>query len=173
MPRLREFRWRTDKDAVLGFQSEIYESNFPGFQMNVGFLRDYEAQLRKADRHPGEQMLVLEDEDGLCGFIWIALITTMVEPFVGYIKNIYVAPRLRGQGFGRMLLDAADDWFVRHGCTKASLDASLCNERAVRIYQAAGYEPVRYRMEKACGVAEPMRHEAQPMSDEGWAEGGE
>lgn len=148
MPRLREFRWRTDREAVLSFQAEIYEKNFPGFQMSPGFLRDYEAQIRQADRHAGEHMFVLEDEHGLCGFIWIALITTMVEPFVGYIKNIYVSPRLRGAGYGKKLLDAADDWFRRSGCTKASLDASICNARAVEIYQAAGYEPVRYRMEK-------------------------
>lgn len=155
MPRLREFRWRTDREGILGFQAEIYETNFPGFQMSPGFLHDYETQIRRADRHPAEHMFVLEDEHGLCGFVWIALITTMVEPFVGYIKNIYVAPRLRGQGCGKMLLDAADDWFRRNGCTKASLDASLCNERAIQIYHAAGYEPVRYRMEK---VYEPMAH---------------
>jgi ribosomal protein S18 acetylase RimI-like enzyme len=116
--------------------------------MTLAFLRDYEAQIRRATRHPGEKMYVLEDSTGVCGFIWLALITTMVDPFVGYIKNIYVAPRLRGRGKGRLLLEAADDWFKRHGCSKATLDASVCNGRAVEIYRSAGYEPTRYRMEK-------------------------
>ena len=156
MPRLREFRWRTDKDAVLNFQGEIYEGNFPGFRMSPEFLRDYETQIRKADRHPAERIFVLEDDEGLCGFIWVALITTMVEAFVGYVKNVYVAPRRRGQGCGKVLLDAADDWFRRNGCTKASLDASVCNSRAVEVYQAAGYEPVRYRMEKVYGAPTGM-----------------
>lgn len=149
MVTLREFHWRTDRQAVLSFQADIYESNFPGFIMNSGFLHDYENQIKAATRHPGEQLLVLEDDgEGVCGFIWIALVTTMIEPYVGYIKNIYISPRLRGQGYGRMLLEAADRWFQSHGCQKAALDASLCNERAVGIYRAAGYEPVRYRMEK-------------------------
>jgi ribosomal protein S18 acetylase RimI-like enzyme len=148
MPQLREFRWRTDRDAVLGFQTEIYELNFPGFRITPNFLRDYEQQLKTATRHPGEHLIVLEDEQGIGGFIWIALITTMVEPFAGYIKNVYVAARLRGQGWGRQLLDAADLWFKGHGCTKVALDASVCNERAVQIYLAAGFEPMRYRMEK-------------------------
>jgi ribosomal protein S18 acetylase RimI-like enzyme len=147
-PTLREFRWRTDRDAVLDFQTEIYEGNFPGFQMNPGFLRDYEQQIRKALRHPGEHLVVLEDDDGVCGFLWICLITTMVEPFVGYIKNIYTSPRVRGKGYGRLLLSAADEWFRRNGCRKASLDASVCNARAVGIYEASGYRPARYRMEK-------------------------
>jgi len=148
-PHLREFRWRTDRDPVLGFQAEIYETNFPGFQINPAFLRDYEQQIRQALRHPSEHLLVLEDGEGVCGFLWVALINTMVEPFVGYIKNIYTAPRVRGRGYGRMLLAAADDWFRSRGCTKASLDASVCNGRAVTIYEAAGYSAVRVRMEKS------------------------
>ena len=147
-PQLREFRWRTDRDAVLGFQTEIYEINFPGFRMNPGFLRDYEQQIRQALRHPSEHLMVLEDEEGLCGFVWVSLITTMVEPFVGYIKNIYVAPRLRGRGYGRLLLSAADEWFRDRGCTKASLDASVCNPRAIAVYETNGYVAVRLRMEK-------------------------
>jgi ribosomal protein S18 acetylase RimI-like enzyme len=147
--QLREFNWRTDREAIMGFQTEIYENNFPGFQISPGFLRDYEQQIRTATRHPGEHLLVLQDEQGICGFVWLALITTMVEPYVGYIKNIYVAPRLRGQGYGKVLLNAADEWFRSRGCSKASLDASVCNERAVGVYVAAGYEPTRYRMEKS------------------------
>jgi len=147
-PLLRELRWRTDRDAILGFQAEIYETNFPGFRMNPTFLRDYEQQLRQALRHPSEHLMVLQDGEGVCGFLWVALINTMVEPFVGYIKNVYVAPRLRGKGYGRMLLAAADQWFRNRGCAKASLDASACNPRAVEVYEAAGYATVRMRMEK-------------------------
>jgi len=149
LPHVREINWRTDRTAVLDFQTEIYETNFPGFRMNQMFLKDYEQQLRRALKHPGEYLVVLEDDDSsVCGFLWAALITTMVEPFVGYIKNIYVAPHLRGRGLGKLLLDTADEWFRSNGCTKASLDASLCNTHAIDLYKAHGYVPVRYRMEK-------------------------
>lgn len=147
-PQLREFRWRTDRDAVLGFQTEIYETNFPGFRMTPSFLRDYEQQIRQALRHPSEHVMVLEDEQGICGFLWVCLINTMVEPLVGYIKNLYVVPRLRGQGYGRLLLSTAEDWFRRQGCHRAALDASVCNPRAVSVYEAGGYVPARLRMEK-------------------------
>ncbi len=147
-PYLREFRWRTDHEAVLSFQKEVYETNFPGFRMSPVFLRDYEQQLRQALRHPSEKLYVLEDEQGVCGFLWLALITTMVEPLVGYIKNIYVAPRRRGQGYAKMMLEEAERWFRARGCDKAALDASVCNARAVEIYLQAGYHIARYRMEK-------------------------
>jgi ribosomal protein S18 acetylase RimI-like enzyme len=140
--------WRTDRAAVMSFQKDVYETNFPGFHMTAGFLRDYEHQLKQAVRSQMERVVVLEDDRGVCGMLWLSLISTMVEPMVGYIKNIYVAPRLRGAGWGRALLDEADRWFQQHGCQKAALDATIANVRAVRTYLRAGYEPARYRMEK-------------------------
>lgn len=147
-PQIRAMNWRTDRTAVLAFQKEIYETNFPGFRMTVSFLRDYEVQLKQALRSQMERVLVLEDEQGVCGLLWLSLITTMVEPLVGYIKNIYVAPRVRGEGWGRALLNEADRWFRQNGCPKAALDATIANERAVSTYIRAGYAPARYRMEK-------------------------
>jgi putative acetyltransferase len=73
----------------------------------------------------------------------------MVDPLVGYVKNIYIAPEVRGQGYAKMLLEAADEWFRFRGCTKATLDVSVCNEEAVSLYQSAGYEIIRHRMEKS------------------------
>ena len=147
--RIREFRWPADRDAVLHFQYEVYETNFPGFVVTDRFLRDYAAQLRQGVRNPYEKLYVLEDETGrVCGFLWLEIRATMVDPIVGYIKNIYVAPDLRGQGYGKMLLEVAERWFRSQGCRKATLDVSVCNERAVRLYESAGYRPARYRMEK-------------------------
>lgn len=147
-PRIRPINWRADRAAVMSFQKEIYETNFPGFTVSVGFLRDYEAQLRQATRSQMERVLVLEDSTGVCGFVWMALVSTMVEPLVGYIKNMYVAPALRGQGWGGRLLAEADQWFESHACPKAALDATVSNAAAVAAYRKAGYEPARYRMEK-------------------------
>ncbi len=133
---------------MLSFQYEVYETNFPGFKVTGSFLRDYARQLQQAARSPYEKMYVLDDSGRVCGFLWLELRATMVDPLVGYIKNIYVAPDLRGQGYGKLLLQVADEWFRRQGCTKATLDVSVCNERAVKLYEKAGYVVTRYRMEK-------------------------
>ncbi len=74
-PQIRAMNWRTDRAAVLAFQKEVYETNFPGFRMTVSFLRDYEAQLRQALRSQMERILVLEDEEGVCGLIWLSSCT--------------------------------------------------------------------------------------------------
>ena len=147
-PRVRELRWPADREAVLSFQFEVYEANFPGFRVTQSFLREYAQQIREATRSWYEKLYVLEDEGKVQGFIWIEVRGTMIDPAMGYVKNVYVAPELRGQGYGQMLLRVADEWFKSQGCTKAALDVSVCNERAIQCYKEAGYEITRYRMEK-------------------------
>jgi len=145
---IRQFDLRRDLQAVLQFQYEIYERNFPGFEVNQEFLNDFARQLRTADRSPAERLWILEEDDQVCGFVWGALITSMVDEFVGYIKNVYVTPELRGQEYGHRLLETAEEWFRTEGAPKTALDASLCNQQALSLYAKAGYRAQRMRMEK-------------------------
>ncbi len=147
-PSIRRFNWRRDKETVLQFQYETYERNFPSFRVDEAFLRDYEQQLRMAARQPAERLWVLEDGSEVCGFVWAALITTMIDRCLGYIKNVYVSPQWRGQGYGQKLLSIAEQWCRDAGAEKAALDASVNNEEAMAFYQRAGYQVTRLRMEK-------------------------
>jgi len=145
---IRQFDLHQDLQAILQFQHEIYERNFPEFEVNQEFLNDFARQLRAADRSRAEQLWVLEIAEQVRGFVWGALITSMVDEFVGYIKNVYVAPELRGQGYGHRLLETAEEWFRAEGAPKAALDASVCNRQALSVYANAGYVTTRLRMEK-------------------------
>ena len=148
-PEIRRFNWHRDRKAVLEFQYEIYETNFPGLQVDEVFLDGYERQLRAATRQAAERLWVLDNRGDVCGFIWAALITTMVDSCVGYIKNLYVAPEWRGQGCAEELLTTAEQWFRRKGAQKAALDASVCNEQALALYERCGYQVSRLRLEKS------------------------
>lgn len=147
-PIIRKFNWRRDRQAVLEFQYEIYERNFPDFRVDERFLRDYKHQLRQATRAPAQRLWVLDEGGGVCGFVWATLISTMVDDCVGYIKNIYVAPQWRGQGYGQQLLATAEQWFRQQGVNQAVLDASVDNEAARTLYERMGYQVTRLRMEK-------------------------
>lgn len=147
-PRIVELHWRRHGRDVVAFQREIYETNFPGFVADEQFLRDYGEQIRQSLGSPTEGLFVLEQDGRACGFLWLSLVSTMVDPHVGYIRNIYVAPDLRGEGHGRRLVEFAEEWCMGRGITLLALDASCCNERAVSLYRDAGFEVVRLRMEK-------------------------
>lgn len=147
-PRLRPFNLRRDLEAVLDFQYEVYEINFPGFRVERLFREEYARDLRRAARDPHEALFVLEEGGRLCGFIWGALMTTLVDPRVGYIKNVYVAPHLRGSGQAERMMVAIEQWLFEVGAEKVMLDASTCNPRAVRFYERMGYVTERVRMVK-------------------------
>ncbi|MFO7947259.1 MAG: GNAT family N-acetyltransferase [Armatimonadota bacterium] len=146
--QLTVFNWRKHGHDVLGFQREIYETNFDDCTVDRDFLRDYAANLRDACRWDSEHLVVLERGSETVGFMWLSIMSTLVEPRMGYVKNIYVVPELRGKDHARQMLDYADQWFINRGCEKAALDATCSNQRAVGLYDKCGYEVVRYRMEK-------------------------
>ena len=146
--QIRKFSVRRDLKTLLPFQYEIYERNFPGFRVDTDFLEDYAHQLRAAAKSRSEQIWVLEIDGQVRGFVWGALITSMVDEFIGYIKNVYVTPEMRGQGYAKMLMQVAEDWFRSQGAHKSSLDASICNQQAVDFYERTGYRTARMRMEK-------------------------
>ena len=148
-PEIRQFNWRRDRSAVREFQYEIYERNFPGFQVDEVFMDDYERQLRAATRHAAERLWVLDNGGDICGFTWAALVTTMVDPCLGYVKNLYVVPEWRGQGYAQKLLATAEEWFRGEGAQKAALDTSVCNEQALALYERSGYQISRLRLEKS------------------------
>lgn len=145
---IRKFNLRTDLQAVLQFQYETYQRNFPRFRVDRDFLQDYTRQLRAAARSRSEQLRVLEVDGQVRGFVWGALITSMVDEFIGYIKNVYVVPEIRGQGHARHLIAAIEDWFRSQGASKSALDASIGNREALTLYAKAGYQTSRLRMEK-------------------------
>jgi ribosomal protein S18 acetylase RimI-like enzyme len=147
-PFIRQMRWESDFAAVMSFQKEIYELNFPGFVATDRFLRDFRETLREAHRSRWEQMFVAELEGRVVGFLWLAIMPTMTDPRGGYIKNIYVVPELRRQGLGTRLLEKADEWFQQMGAKTAQLSASVANPEAIRLYEKMGYETIRVRMEK-------------------------
>jgi ribosomal protein S18 acetylase RimI-like enzyme len=156
-PKLRRFNLRRDLDAVMEFQFEVYETNFPGFEVDQDFRDDYSRDLRRAAGDPTQIMFVLEQDGHLCGFIWGSLMATLVDPRVGYIKNVYIAPHLRGGGQAERLMEIMEAWLWDQGAEKIMLDASMVNERAVAFYEKVGYAVERVRMVKRPGDSDIER----------------
>ncbi|MGD9497020.1 MAG: GNAT family N-acetyltransferase [Armatimonadota bacterium] len=155
-PRVRRLNPRRDLEQVLEFQREVYEVNFPGFRVDHYFLEEYSRDLRRAARDPAQMMFVLEHDGRVCGFIWGAVMSTLVDAKVGYIKNVYVVPHLRGMGQAQRLMTAVEQWLYDQGADKVMLDASVCNPRAVAFYQRVGYSTERVRMVKHLGPSDDL-----------------
>lgn len=71
---------------------------------------------------------------------------------ISFVRSMYVAPAVRGNGIGRMLLraslDKAAEWT---GVEQVSLSATAANEAAVNLYKSAGFVEVG-RMPRALKI---------------------
>ena len=86
-----------------------------------------------ANHAPPNAMLVAIDEAGrLIGF-------AAVHPAEGEMFLLFVHPDHAGRGVGRTLLAAADEVLRSAGCREAFLYTHEQNERAIAVYEAAGY----------------------------------
>ncbi len=61
---------------------------------------------------------------------------------VAYVEGWYVTPETRGRGVGRALIEAAEDWARRRGCTELASDAQLDNAASAAAHEALGFSEV-------------------------------
>jgi len=59
---------------------------------------------------------------------------------VAYLEGWYVEPGVRRKGVGRALVDAAEGWAIKQGCTEFGSDAVLENELSAAAHHALGFE---------------------------------
>lgn len=62
------------------------------------------------------------------------------KPTTGEIWALYVDPGYWGRGAGLALWDAAREGLLEEGCTEVTMWIPLCNERALRFAELAGFK---------------------------------
>lgn len=137
-----------DVPQLLAFMPELYESNFPGMVVDAGFLARQRSQLREAARDTAQAVLVAEDREGLCGFVWVVVEVDWNGRRRGEVRALFVARRRRGQGLGRRLMAEGVELLRLSGCQSAMLMVTASNAGACGLYRSMGYETTRYQMEK-------------------------
>lgn len=86
-----------------------------------------------------------EDTSRLGGFAEIHIrkrLNSPHEPLVAYLEGWYVDPDLRGQGQGRALMAAAEDWARSHGLPQMASDTEIANQQSIQAHQALGFQEV-------------------------------
>ncbi|MDQ6677147.1 MAG: GNAT family N-acetyltransferase [Acidobacteriota bacterium] len=75
----------------------------------------------------------------LCGM----LLSSLVAPGSGHITQVCVHPEYQGMGLGLELLRQSLDLLEAAGCRTVSLTVSAANTQAARLYERAGFRPIR------------------------------
>ena len=118
---------------------------FLGHEIDEKSVRKNLAALKKSGEVPlvatlGKQVV------GLCG---INRRVAVHKPApIGRISVLVVAEDAQGHGIGRMLVDAAEDWFRKHGCKLVEVTSNDRRTAAHAFYRHLGYERTSIRFFK-------------------------
>lgn len=91
------------------------------------------------------------------GWLWLGPIPSPdARPEARWLFQVVVDATLRGQGFGRALLRAAEEHLLATGRTELALNVFRWNTVAVALYASSGYE-VAFQDDKALEMRKRLR----------------
>jgi len=104
---------------------------------------------RSGFRKPGAQLWVLEEDGAYLGHLWLTErddarhgTRTLEVTTMGIVRDA------RGKGYGRLLMNKAEQEAKARGIEVIELDVAGNNRRARELYKDLGYETVRRTMHK-------------------------
>lgn len=104
--------------------------------------------FRFAKAGPASDVLVGVDEDGIVR----ASVLVGHEGHRGWLYYVATDPALRGRGFGRAMVQAAESWLRERGIWKVQLMVRDTNTRVVSFYARLGFaEEPRVVMSRRLG----------------------
>ncbi len=128
-----------DQDATLDLIEERFE---PPGRTPPGYTRERAREGVRYCVESSQADTLLAEADGVI----VGLATVYVDfPSIRfglrcYLQDLVVTSTSRGEGIGRLLLDAAAAWARERGCSHLQLDSGLGREDAHRFYLASGME---------------------------------
>ena len=144
------------KDLLVELQSHLVQIDpYRILALRVNFREDYFAHVLSAvRRHTGRIFLAIEDKRAVG--LAICLIPPYGEesrltttcPKIGFISDLVVIAAMRGNGIGKALHAAAEQYFSEQNCTFMQLCVSAYNERALTFYENNGLEKDCYYLKK-------------------------
>lgn len=132
-----------DDDFILSLAPRFAGFPLPAWRQRHACVAGIRERLqRQLDEHAANSHLfVAEDDAGArTGFIHLQ---RSADPFTGranaHITDLAVTATHEGRGVARALLAHAERWARDHQCQLLTLAVFPGNERALKLYEAAGY----------------------------------
>lgn len=141
-----------DDDFILSLAPRFVAFPLPAWRRRHACATGIRERLhRQLDEHaPNSLLFVAEDDDGVrAGFIQLQRTDDL---FTGqpntHIVDLAVAATHEGRGVARALLAHAERWAREHQCQLLTLAVFPGNERALKLYEAAGFGTDLLRLAK-------------------------
>ncbi|HMT04325.1 MAG: GNAT family N-acetyltransferase [Solirubrobacterales bacterium] len=86
-----------------------------------------------------EFLLIGEPETGFAQIRFRLSVWNAAED--AWLEDLFVEEVARGEGYGRMLVEAAIERARSRGCDRIQLDVNAANESALSLYESVGFVP--------------------------------
>jgi ribosomal protein S18 acetylase RimI-like enzyme len=103
--------------------------------------------LPKGLRTPGHQLFDLKAGAQSVGILWFGTAKRMGGP-QGYVYDIFIHPKFRGQGHGSRALKAAEELARSKGFSSLGLHVFSYNRKAQSLYERFGFRATGINMVK-------------------------
>jgi GNAT superfamily N-acetyltransferase len=96
-------------------------------------------------RHDPDRVLFVAvvPRAGVVGWVVVAERGTLLSSRRAEIEGLVVEDEYRGNRIGEMLVDVAENWARRRGCTTLRLLSNIVRERAHEFYGRLGYDVLK------------------------------
>lgn len=126
-------------DAILisDFSDSHFQTAFRAYFAELEIpVSDWEGLFREMNEEGNNLAYFLPDGTGFLQFQLTGFSNWFFEEPFGFVREFWVHPAHRRQGYGSRLLERAEDYFLEHGARRVLLTA----DDAVDFYLARGYE---------------------------------
>lgn len=134
------------KDLLCELQNHIVKIDIEKFNVIKDDFREkyFEFTMEQVVKHQGK-ILLLED-DGLILGLAVGLVNNDETdnydfkcPKRGRVSELVVSEGARGKGFGKILLNAVEEYLYNQNCKNILIDVFAYNEKAISFYENNGY----------------------------------
>ncbi|SNT10614.1 aminoglycoside 6'-N-acetyltransferase I [Ekhidna lutea] len=131
---------------------EISKENISDLTQLVLYLWpecDYKEEFQnglKILKSETETAFIAKNHGIYLGFIQLSLRSEYVEGTstspVLYMEGIYVDPSHRKEGIAKKLLETAETWGKKRGCSEMASDTEIINQLSIDFHKSVGYDEV-------------------------------
>jgi ribosomal protein S18 acetylase RimI-like enzyme len=135
-----------DIDAIVGLLRGLYEAMGETSGIDP---ETFPATLRSLLADDRSHLLVAEHRGEVLGFVSFSVRRTCMHPGgSALVDELAVDGRHRGQGVGRVLIEAVVERSRALGLDEVEVSTELSNERARRFYGTVGFEEIGVLLER-------------------------
>ena len=152
---IRAARLPEDEPAILSFiwGLQTFENAFePNRRLDPDFATQHWADVR-AQADARGAMFIAEHDDEPVGWAFVVeepgdLFVTEKERRYGFVAELFVVDAARGQGHGRALIAACEEWVRARGMAVLIIGVLTGNDKAAAMYRRDGFAPYNLFMRK-------------------------